>query len=94
MAYLEDGVTVRKDEGYFTILENDLEICQVPDEIELNTDEEYKDYDSNTITMKGLMNKEIREFEPPAFGVTILGCSHGFDPKGSTTGFILWINKR
>jgi glyoxylase-like metal-dependent hydrolase (beta-lactamase superfamily II) len=25
-------------------------------------------------------------------GVTILGCSHGFDPKGSVSGYILWIN--
>lgn len=33
-------------------------------------------------------------FEPPAFGVTVLGSSHGFDPKGKTTGFILWINHR
>jgi len=33
-------------------------------------------------------------FSPPAFGVTVLGSSHGFDPKGKTTGFILWINHR
>lgn len=31
---------------------------------------------------------------PPAFGVTVLGSSHGFDPKGKTTGFIVWINHR
>lgn len=31
-------------------------------------------------------------FEPPEFGVTVLGCSHGFDPKGSTSGFVFWIN--
>jgi CRP-like cAMP-binding protein len=29
-------------------------------------------------------------FVPPPFGVTILGSGHGFDPHGSTTGFILW----
>jgi len=33
-------------------------------------------------------------FEPPAFGVTVLGSSHGFDPKGKTTGFIIWIGHR
>ncbi len=33
-------------------------------------------------------------FHPPAFGVTVLGSSHGFDPKGKTTGFIVWINHR
>jgi hypothetical protein len=33
-------------------------------------------------------------FTPPLFGVTILGCSHGFDHKGSTSGYIIWINKK
>jgi CRP-like cAMP-binding protein/phosphoribosyl 1,2-cyclic phosphodiesterase len=33
-------------------------------------------------------------FTPPAFGVTVLGSSHGFDPGGKTTGFVLWINHR
>lgn len=33
-------------------------------------------------------------FEPPAFGVTVLGASHGFDPSGKTTGFVLWVGGR
>lgn len=33
-------------------------------------------------------------FDPPVFGVTMLGNSHGFDVGDSTSGFILWINKR
>lgn len=33
-------------------------------------------------------------FIPPAFGVTVLGASHGFDPSGKTTGFLLWIGGR
>jgi ribonuclease BN (tRNA processing enzyme) len=33
-------------------------------------------------------------FTPPDFGVTVLGCSHGFDPKGSTSGYIFWVNGR
>ncbi|PRP78065.1 hypothetical protein PROFUN_14039 [Planoprotostelium fungivorum] len=33
-------------------------------------------------------------FEPPTFGVTFLGTSHGFDKNGNTTGFIIWINGR
>jgi CRP-like cAMP-binding protein len=32
-------------------------------------------------------------FQPPEFGVTCLGPSHGFDPEQNTSGFILWINK-
>jgi CRP-like cAMP-binding protein len=38
---------------------------------------------------------EVRDvFNPPQFGVTMLGCSSGFDPVGSTTGFVIWINGR
>ncbi len=33
-------------------------------------------------------------FMPPSFGVTVLGASHGFDPSGKTTGFLLWIGGR
>ena len=33
-------------------------------------------------------------FEPPLFGVTVLGSSHGFDPSGRTSGYVLWLNKR
>mmetsp|Transcript_20151 Transcript_20151/g.29778 ORF Transcript_20151/g.29778 Transcript_20151/m.29778 type:complete len:921 (-) Transcript_20151:256-3018(-) len=33
-------------------------------------------------------------FEPPSFGVTVLGNSHGFDPQGTTSGYVLWINRR
>ncbi len=35
-----------------------------------------------------------RSFVPPSFGVTVLGASHGFDPSGKTTGFILWMGGR
>ncbi len=30
----------------------------------------------------------------PEFGVTVLGASHGFDPQGKTTGFLLWMGGR
>lgn len=35
-----------------------------------------------------------KQFNPPEFGVTVLGCSHGFDPKGSTSGYVFWVNGR
>ena len=35
-----------------------------------------------------------KKFDPPLFGVTILGSSHGFDPNRTTTGFVLWMNRR
>lgn len=33
-------------------------------------------------------------FSLPTFGVTVLGASHGFDPSGKTTGFLLWMGGR
>jgi CRP-like cAMP-binding protein/phosphoribosyl 1,2-cyclic phosphodiesterase len=36
----------------------------------------------------------IRPFDPPRFGVSVLGASHGFDPVGKTTGFLLWMGGR
>lgn len=33
-------------------------------------------------------------FVPPTFGITMLGNSHGFDFNGTTTGFVLWMNRR
>jgi|GEM_PF-735754 len=32
--------------------------------------------------------------DPPEFGVTILGSSHGFDPQGTTSGFVVWMHKK
>jgi CRP-like cAMP-binding protein/ribonuclease BN (tRNA processing enzyme) len=34
------------------------------------------------------------QFAPPPFGLTVLGSSHGFDPSGKTTGFVLWLSRR
>ncbi len=39
------------------------------------------------------LGKTLNEpFNPPKFGVTCLGPSHGFDPTQNTSGFILWLN--
>jgi CRP-like cAMP-binding protein/phosphoribosyl 1,2-cyclic phosphodiesterase len=35
-----------------------------------------------------------KPFEPPLFGITVIGSGHGFDPKEMTSGFILWVNRR
>lgn len=35
---------------------------------------------------------QAEPFKPPAFGMTCLGPSHGFDPLDNTSGFILWVN--
>eukprot|EP01133_Synstelium_polycarpum_P002564 gene2564-2940_t len=39
-----------------------------------------------------LSKPTLPKFSPPTLGLTFLGTSHGFDPNGSTTGFIIWIN--
>ena len=33
-------------------------------------------------------------FRPPLFGVTVLGNSHGFNPGGKTSGYVVWVNRR
>lgn len=35
-----------------------------------------------------------KPFEPPLFGVTVIGSGSGFDTSELTSGFILWVNKR
>lgn len=34
------------------------------------------------------------QFEPPNFGITVIGTGSGFDPNEMTSGFIIWVNKR
>eukprot|EP01006_Ploeotia_vitrea_P034141 TRINITY_DN65715_c3_g15_i1.p1 TRINITY_DN65715_c3_g15~~TRINITY_DN65715_c3_g15_i1.p1 ORF type:complete len:944 (+),score=511.27 TRINITY_DN65715_c3_g15_i1:53-2884(+) len=38
--------------------------------------------------------EETAVFSPPQFGITMLGNSHGFDAGGTTTGFVVWMNRR
>lgn len=33
-------------------------------------------------------------FQPPDFGISVLGAGHGFDPHSQTSGFIIWIEGR
>ncbi len=35
-----------------------------------------------------------KPFEPPLFGVTVIGSGSGFDPGELTSGFIIWVNRR
>eukprot|EP00741_Cyanophora_paradoxa_P014561 tig00020806_g14041.t1 len=67
------------------------EIAQVPGKVELPTPppELAKEERESAAAGPG-----ARPFSPPAFGVTMLGSSHGFDPAGSTTGFLLWVHGR
>jgi hypothetical protein len=89
-------------------MDKEKELAAVSDTVNINLDFELADY--NSIKKKGrrasteiqafnpemLLGKEKdnKIFRPPKFGVTILGNSHGFDPKGSTSGYIIWVNGR
>ncbi len=77
-----DGVTVERlpDQGGYVVRDGEREVARVPAKTPLPPKEP--------------VPEEAASFDPPAFGVTVLGSSHGFDPKGKTTGFVLWINHR
>ena len=93
-------MAVRKEAEHFVIIEDGLEIARIKDEVELGISPELQEYISGinmTTQFQSLLSnkdKKIKPFEPPLFGVTVLGASHGFDPKGSTSGYIIWINGR
>ncbi len=85
IARVSDQVTVEctgADKGYI-VREGGREVARVPAKILLPERKQTE-----------VQPRPEREFEPPAFGMTVLGSSHGFDPQGSTTGFVLWINHR
>ena len=48
----------------------------------------------NYFMFKSIPEVPGEAFTPPAFGITMLGNSHGFDCCGSTSGLIIWINQK
>ena len=73
-------VIARTRDGY-VVKDGGVEIAFAPERVELPQRQPPPDLSS-------------KPFEPPAFGVTVLGASHGFDPNGKTTGFVLWVGHR
>ena len=77
--YSHQGVDILVDGNNFVIRENGRLCGTVPRII---------DYKINF-----LLGERLHEpFDPPLFGITCLGPSHGFDPNENTSGFIIWIN--
>jgi len=68
-------------EGEYVIIQNDMNAGTVSDQVVLP----FMDIPP-TVALK--------VFSPPLFGVTILGNSHGFDPVGKTSGYVLWLSRR
>jgi len=80
---LGEGVALEHvREGGHRVVENGHVLAHVPDKVRLPPGPD------------GLLEASTIPFNPPAFGLTVLGSSHGFDPHGRTTGFVLWIGHR
>lgn len=58
-------------------------------------DDDNEDSDDESGTSESMISNLLPStFNPPSFGVTVLGNSHGFDKSGSVSGYVLWINGR
>lgn len=80
------GSPVTVDGVAITLLEND-EFCFE------------RDGDSHTVSFQPLpppvfTHDGSSHFQPPDFGITVLGAGHGFDVNSQTSGFIIWIEGR
>lgn len=78
---LSEQCVIAHEADSFVLYESGAEAARVPDRLDLAP------------RVRPAMGTGA-QFEPPEFGVTVLGSSHGFDPAGKTTGFILWVGKR
>jgi len=83
-------VTVMCESHHYVFREMDLAtqevrvVARVSDVIEL----------PSALYAVNSLGYNLLDFDPPLFGVTFIGTSHGFDPAGTTTGFVLWMNGR
>jgi CRP-like cAMP-binding protein/phosphoribosyl 1,2-cyclic phosphodiesterase len=88
------------DEGICN-LENNVQIKDLGEEFIFLEDGKEIERTASKITIPPniwqgsvLARKIEKPFDPPLFGITILGSGHGFDPCHRTSGFVLWLNKR
>ena len=103
-AHIEGDVFVKKEDHFIIIIDKGIETAVIYDMVFIGVASEFRDYDMNNLAELGdkLKTNDSKKFPrdlptlfiPPEFGVTVLGSSHGFDPKGSTSGYIFWINGR
>ncbi len=81
VADLGGGVAVRDEGDTFAIEDGGAVVARVGSTVSLPA----RDATADSVP---------RSFLAPGFGVTVLGASHGFDPTGKTTGFLLWLGGR
>ena len=77
------GLVLAHEGDSIKVTDQGKEICSVGANVSLPTRSPATDPTS-----------ERAPFAAPSFGVTVLGASHGFDPSGKTTGFLLWMGGR
>lgn len=53
---------------------------------------EFKPTREHTLDANNLVCQEQGFYDPPTFGVTIIGSGHGFDTESKTSGFIIWVD--
>lgn len=74
-----DAVEIQREQTGYVLRDGGKEIAKIPGKV---------DVPGREITVV------TQPFDPPDFGITVLGASHGFDPHGKTTGFVLWMGGR
>ncbi len=83
VARFGERVRIVRAGAEYVVYDGEARVANVPSEVELPPRAE------STLDAVGAV-----QFTPPDFGVTVLGASHGFDPSGKTTGFLLWMGGR
>jgi CRP-like cAMP-binding protein/ribonuclease BN (tRNA processing enzyme) len=78
---IDGNCTIKRDGAQFVVIDGGVEIARTPNRLDLAP------RPRSSIS-------EVAPFDPPEFGLTVLGSSHGFDPTGKTTGLLVWVGKR
>jgi hypothetical protein len=81
VASLDAHVKIYDRGDRFVFEDNGVEVATTPSTVMLPVEQ----YESNLQPVR---------FEPPKFGITVLGSSHGFDPAHSTCGVVVWLGGR
>lgn len=88
-AVIAPGVVLEDRGDAIAVIDGDTEVAVVGASVNLPARTPTVELHSDDDDESGPMS-----FSPPNFGVTVLGASHGFDPSGKTTGFLLWMGGR
>lgn len=99
VAKLSDDVSIEDADTVYIIHYKGVEFARVSANIMISPPAELSGSPALSPTAASVLPEEdgevkVKHFSPPHFGITMLGNSDGFDSKGTTTGFVLWMNRR